>query len=120
MSADLTPSLVVGLRRGDAEAALLLDRLYRDRMFRFAWGYLGAVQDAEDAVQEIFSRVLEARTVPDDFRLWLYRVARNHCLNRLRSRGRRRDGARLPSTEPAGELTGPLSRLLRDERLADL
>ena len=44
-------------------------------MVRLAWGYLSDLDDAEDAAQEIFCKVLEAETVPDDFRAWLYRVA---------------------------------------------
>ncbi len=113
---DVTPSLVVRLRAGDAGAAELLDATYRDAIVRFAWGYLGTLEEAEDATQEIFARVLQSATVPEDFRVWLYRIARNHCLNVLRARGRRRDAARLPTGYEAGaSLSGALSRLVRAE-----
>ena len=48
--------------------------------------------DAEEVVHEVFVKVLERL---DQFRAdaspttWLYRVTTNHCLNRLRDRGRR-------------------------------
>lgn len=123
-SGDLTPSLVVRLRLGEAEAGETLERLYRAAIVRFAWGYLRSLDEAEDAAQEIFARVLQSATVPDDFRVWLYRVARNHCLNLVRSRRRRRDDARLPTgAELPDSLTGNLSRLVREEdreRLAEL
>ena len=51
---DLTPTLVAGLREGDPEAGKLLNTLYRERLIRFCWGYLGAIDEAEDAVQEIY------------------------------------------------------------------
>jgi RNA polymerase sigma-70 factor (ECF subfamily) len=85
-------------------------------MIRFCWGYLQNLDDAEDAVQDIFVSALKAGEVPDNFRAWLYRIARNHCLNLLRSRGRRRDKGMLPSDSwLAGAQTGPLSRLVKAE-----
>lgn len=50
--------------------------------------------EAEDVVQEVFVKVMEQG---DAFRgessptTWLYRIATNHCLNRLRDAGRRRE-----------------------------
>lgn len=118
---DLTPSLVVKLRDGDEHAGRMLASLYHDAILRFCWGYLGRREDAEDACQEVFWRVLRADEVPDNFRAWLYRIARNYCLNVIRDRGRREEkvGANLP-TEP-GEvrmITGNLTRLVRGEHQA--
>lgn len=113
---DLTPQLVRKLRQGDAHAAAELNRLYRDAMYRFCWGYLGSNDEAEDAVQDVCFKVLTAKDVPERFRPWLYRVARNHCLNLLRSRNRRQDAHRLPSASQLPQaLTGQLTRLVRDE-----
>ena len=86
-------------------------------LVRFCWGYLGRVEDAEDAVQDITCNVLRSKSVPDAFRPWLYKTARNHCLNLLRQRGRRHDGAELPSGSQLGDmLTGQLTRLVRTEQ----
>ena len=120
----LTPSLVVRLRKGDAGAGALLDDLYRDALFRFCWGYLGRNEEAEDAVQDICFKVLAADNVPDNFRPWIYKIARNHCLNLLRGRARRKDRQQLPSASRVhAALTGHLTRLVNEEvrsRLTEL
>jgi RNA polymerase sigma-70 factor (ECF subfamily) len=57
---------------------------------------LGDWASAEDATQEVFLRVRRcAPKLPDasEVRPWLFRIATNHCLNELRSRGVR---ARTP------------------------
>jgi RNA polymerase sigma-70 factor (ECF subfamily) len=114
---DLTPSLVVRLRAGEATAGGLLNDLYREPMLRFCWGYLGNEQDAEDAVQEVFCNVLRTGGVPENFRAWLYKIARRHCLNVLRGYARRRDASPLPSDSRLGaDQTGNLTRLVRREQ----
>jgi len=57
---ELTPSLVARLPAGNTEAGALLDELYRQTMTRFCWGYLGNVEEAEDAVQDVFYKVLSS------------------------------------------------------------
>lgn len=121
---EMTPSLVIRLRQGEPGAAALLDDLYRDVLYRFCWGYLGSSEEAEDAVQDVCFKVLSAKEIPERFRPWVYRIARNHCLNLLRGRGRRKDGHRLPSASRLhAALTGQLTRLANDElrmRMAEL
>ena len=118
---DLTPTLVMHLRDGDLRAGALLDSLYRDALVRFCWGYLGRIEEAEDAVQDICFKTLSTDSVPDSFRPWLYKIARNHCLNVLRGRARRRDDRPLPAPSQVHEvLTGHLTRLVRDERQSRL
>jgi len=121
---DLTPSLVTRLRNGDRDAAALLENLYRDALIRFCWGYLANMDEAEDAVQDVCCQVLEVRDIPDRFRPWLYRTARNHCLNLLRARVRRKDGQVLPAESRVdAALTGHLTGMARAElrgRLAEL
>lgn len=113
---DLTPSLVMKVRAGDVTAGELLDRLYRQPLVRFCYGYLGCLEDAEDAVQEVFCRVLRATDIPDNFRAWLYRIARNHCLNVRRDRARRNEAGGLsPDSQLALHQTGELTRLARRE-----
>lgn len=119
--ADMTPSLVAKLRRGDPRAGAVLDQLYREALVRFCWGYLGRVEDAEDAVQDICYKVLAAKTVPDAFRPWIYKTARNHCLNLIRTRSRRKEGGALPAASQLYEvLTGHLTRLVRKEQQSRL
>lgn len=118
---DITPSLLLRLRDHDPDAGVLLNDLYRDAIARFCWGYLGSIEDAEDAVQEIFCKVLKAGEPPERFRAWLYKVARNHCLNVLRSRARRQDKAPLNSEiQPDAALTGILTKLVKGEQRSRL
>ena len=111
------PTLVALLRRGDPSAGTKLDNEYRGPLVRFCWGYLGKLDEAEDAVQEIYLKVLSADSVPDQFRLWIYKIARHHCLNVLRWRAARHDHATLPASSQIGAaMTGHLSRLARQEK----
>ena len=113
---DQTRLLVEKLRASDAFAGTLLDQVWRGPLMRFCYGYLGHPEDAEDAVQEVFLRVLRAAEVPSNFRAWLYRIARNHCLNARRDRARRNAGAALPpESQIALDETGLLTRLVRQE-----
>lgn len=114
---ELASSLVARLRAGEPEAGALLDRLYRDALVRFCWGYLGRMDEAEDAVQDICFKVLSAKSFPEALRPWLYRTARNHCLNLLRCRARRPDRGVLPATSQIHDvLTGHLTRLVKSEQ----
>lgn len=120
-SADMTPTLIARLRNGEPDAAAMLERIYRKSLMRFCAGYLGASEDVQDAVQEIFWRVLKSEQVPTDFRAWLYKIARNHCLDVLRTRGRKRDAHELPGdSQLDGDLTGNLTKLIRREQRAHL
>jgi RNA polymerase sigma-70 factor, ECF subfamily len=74
---------------GEVEAFALLVFAHQQRLLRLAERLLGDVEEAKDAVQEVF---LKAFRKAGDFRprgqvyTWLYRIAVNHCLNRLRRR----------------------------------
>lgn len=112
------------LRAHAPQAGERLHALFHERLLRFARGYLGSVADAEDGVQDVFVKLLAAPRPPQHLRAWLYKVARNHCLNLRRSRGRRKDAEPLPAEPPsAATWTGQLTRLLRAEqrsRVAEL
>ena len=66
---------------------------YAKMVFRRAMRFVGA-DEAEEVTSEVFVRALEAG---GSFRsasspaTWLYRVTTNHCINRLRDRGRRHE-----------------------------
>lgn len=118
---DPTAELVSRLCAGDSGAVALLDSLYRDAMIRFCWGYLGRMEEAEDALQDVWYKVFTAKDIPRSFRPWLYKVARNHCLNMLRDRGRHKDRHAIPAASQLKEsLTGHLTKLVREERRSKL
>ncbi len=69
--------------------AALLGELYTRHMplvYGLCLKYLGRAADAEDAVMEIFEELVDkvVRHRVRNFRSWLWSVARNHCLQRLR------------------------------------
>ncbi|MEK6644052.1 MAG: sigma-70 family RNA polymerase sigma factor [Planctomycetota bacterium] len=114
--ADLTPSLVVRLRQGDSTAAEMLRSIHGPAILRFCMGYLANEVEAQDAVQEVFVLTLRSDVVPENFRAWLYRVARNHCLKVLRTRRRKPPPGELPPESLLGDdITGNLTRMARDE-----
>lgn len=118
---DLTPTLIARLREGDSSAGSMLDGLYRKDLLRMCVGYLGNPEEAEDVVQDVFCRVVGSRTVPDSFRPWIYRIARNRCLDLIRRRAAKRDNQALPTeSQLEADLTGDLTKLVRGEQRARL
>ncbi len=74
--------LVARAQRGDFDAYNVLLRHYRDLALGTAFMILGDRQDAEDAVQEAFTRAFRAlpRFRPDGaFRAWLMRIVVNQA-----------------------------------------
>jgi len=66
---------------------------HQDMVYRLALHTLGSAQDAEDAVQEVFLRLLRWEgdfESPEHLRRWLLRVTVNHCRDVLKSPWRRR------------------------------
>lgn len=63
----------------------------RPRLLGLAYRLLGAVADAEDAVQETGIKWLaHTGPIPDNPFAWMSRVCTNHCLDQLKSAQRRR------------------------------
>jgi RNA polymerase sigma-70 factor (ECF subfamily) len=89
--ADSDEALYARLLRGELAA---FDRLYErfERpLFGFLRAQLGDQAEAEDVFHEAFLAVLHAGgagTELRSFRSWLFQVARNLCLNRVRARRR--------------------------------
>jgi RNA polymerase sigma-70 factor (ECF subfamily) len=89
------------LRRGDPRAFDTLYRAYRPRVVAIVRRVLRDPMEAEDVAQEIFLSVLKSVQRFDGrarISTWLYRVALNRALNRLRDLVRR-ERLRSPSTE---------------------
>ncbi len=113
------------ISRGEVEA---LYRAYGALVRRRARSLLGDDAEAQDALQDVFVRVINAMA---EFRrqsqpsTWLYRITTNLCLNRIRDGRRRRERlAEAHEEAPSGIATVPttttpearplVERVLRD------
>ena len=79
--------LIALVRRGNQGAFEALVQRYQPRLLAFCRHMLSSKEDAEDVLQEVFTasyNALLADTRPINARPWLYRIARNRCLNHLR------------------------------------
>jgi RNA polymerase sigma-70 factor (ECF subfamily) len=129
--------IVSRVLRGDVHAYAELVARYRDRYARYALHMLGNREDAEEALQDAFTRAYRSLARCDDperFGAWLFRILVNRCRTAGARRGRRArtfvtDEAALleaseehPSTRAAWreEIEHALSRLRPEQREAFL
>jgi RNA polymerase sigma factor (sigma-70 family) len=79
--------LIALLRSGNDAAFDVLFSRYRSRLLAFCRHMLGSKEDAEDILQDVFAAAYNAILADQreiNARPWLYRIARNRCLNHLR------------------------------------
>src|SRR3954471_9375361 len=79
--------LIALIRKGQHGAFEALVTRYQSRLLAFCRHMLGSTEDAEDVLQEVFTAAFNAMIADDrpiNARPWLYRIARNRCLNHLR------------------------------------
>ena len=79
--------LVTLTRRGNQAAFEVLVGRYQTRLLSFCRHMLGSREDAEDVLQDVLTASYSAMLADDRaiaVRPWLYRIARNRCLNHLR------------------------------------
>jgi len=113
---------------GDADSFTAIVERHQDRLIGLCFRFLGDREEALDAAQEVFLKAYRhaGRAEPRG-RLftWLYRIAVNHCLNRLRRRkivrflslgGGGDDADRPGPPEPADGAAGPAEELEARER----
>lgn len=94
--------LVERLKRQDEAAFNELVRLYDKRVFRLVLRMLNDRAEAEDVAQEVFVTIFKAI---GNFRgesklsTWIYRIATNHCKNRVKYLDRRARGKKTELDE---------------------
>src|SRR3954468_3095583 len=79
--------LIALVRRGRDDAFEVLVDRYRPRLLAFCRNMPRSSEDAEDVLQEVLVnayRAIRADDRPIATKPWLYRIARNRCLNELR------------------------------------
>jgi RNA polymerase sigma factor (sigma-70 family) len=81
------PRLIAMARGGNSGAFEAIVDRYQGRLLGFCRQMLGSTEDAEDVLQEVFVNAHRAMMADEreiNLRPWLYRIARNRCLNHLR------------------------------------
>lgn len=88
-SAEQEADLLQQALAGDVEAFGQLVLTYQQPIFNLTYRMLGDPNEAEDAAQEAFIRAYSNLTQYDvhrSFKTWLFSIASNHCIDRLRKR----------------------------------
>jgi RNA polymerase sigma factor (sigma-70 family) len=81
------PGLIAMVRGGNPGAFEVIVDRYQGRLLGFCRQMLRSTEDAEDVLQEVFVNAHRAMMADEreiNLRPWLYRIARNRCLNHLR------------------------------------
>lgn len=114
---ELERSLLRRLRDRDERAFRELVQVHRDKVYNITFRMLGNRAEAEDVAQEVFISVfktIDQFREESKFSTWLYRVAVNHCKNRIKYLARRHDRDRDELDETTqgsgvnGTIGGPL------------
>ena len=92
ISSAATDAELVSEYRQSGELSVLGDlyNRYMDLVYGVCLKYLKTPDDAQDAVMSIFEELITKlqKHEVDNFKSWLYTLAKNHCLMRLRSEKR--------------------------------
>lgn len=123
--------LIDEIRGGNADALEDLMSRYESRVYSLAYRMLGNKEDAEDVLQDTFLNVVRSIggfKSRSSFSTWLYRVAANAALTKLRQKSRREksEGEFLDEVYSVKEAAhssialvdwsdGPAQRLLNEE-----
>jgi RNA polymerase sigma factor (sigma-70 family) len=98
----------------------IVDR-YQPRLLGFCRQMLSSTEDAEDVLQEVFVNAFRAMRADNrdiNLRPWLYRIARNRCLNHLRKPTA--DGQDSMDTVPIPEAASTHERVHNREEFRQL
>ena len=106
-------TLVARCVAGEAEAFKELYDAHATRLYNLAYRMAGTAVEAEDLLQEIFLqafRKLSSYKGESTIGTWLYRLAVNLCLDRLRSRQGKMDRMTVALDGEGGQAGGPAVR----------
>ncbi|MDP3180392.1 MAG: sigma-70 family RNA polymerase sigma factor [Bacteroidota bacterium] len=81
--------LIRKLKKGDIDAFNRIFYAYSSKLYHFAYGYLKSREDAEEMVQEIFSKIWDKRADINEeyeFRSYLFSIAFNYIKKHFRSK----------------------------------
>jgi RNA polymerase sigma-70 factor (ECF subfamily) len=115
--------LIRRLKKRDEDAFAKMVQLYQNRVFALVFRMLGDRAEAEDLAQEVFVTVfksIDSFRGDSKFSTWLYRVATNHCKNRIKYLQRRHHQRKMDIDDAREtEFSSPLApRSSRPDELA--
>lgn len=120
MSKDFEQEIIQRVTNGDTDAFEYLIKKYEKQIFIMAANLLKMPDRIEDIVQDIFFNAYRniKRYDPDlgQFSTWLFRIARNRCLNEIKRKKERS----LPETNNIPEKGNPENDLMYKELLTRL
>ncbi|MGE3181236.1 MAG: RNA polymerase sigma factor [Phycisphaerae bacterium] len=111
--------LVAGMQAGNSGAASLLTERYWAAIQRYCRQYLHDEQLAEDVAQETFAKLVDGTEPPAGmFKPWIYKVARNRCIDALRrfNRSPTHHNRLHTAFDAAGGTSGPGTKAHKIER----
>lgn len=79
------------VKKGDQDAFADIVDIYKDKIYQLCYRMLGNVHEAEDIAQEAFIRAyvnIDSFDINRKFSTWLYRIATNLTIDRIRKRSR--------------------------------
>lgn len=108
-------SLMQSYAKGDAGAFEELLARHRQPLFGYLCRMVGSRELAEDVFQEVFIRVINARSrykKSAKFTTWLYRIARNTCIDALRRESYRKTESLSKPARAGGDSEMTLQEVL--------
>lgn len=103
---DADAELATRAARGDGAAFRALVGQYQRRVYAVAYRMLGDAQEAEDLTQDVFVALhgaLKSFRAESKLSTWIYRITRNHCLNRIKYLNRRGRKQQMASSDAEGD-----------------
>lgn len=102
-------------QNGDLQVLASLYQRYMELVLGVCLKYLSDTETAKDAVMQIFEELITKlrKHEVDNFKSWLYTLAKNHCLMQLRSQKNKKTVAISPDLMQSGEelhLNGELQK----------
>lgn len=80
---------IIQVKKGDQNAFAEIVELFKDKVYQLCYRMVGNAHDAEDIAQEAFIRAyvnINSYDINRKFSTWLYRIATNLSIDRLRKR----------------------------------
>jgi RNA polymerase sigma-70 factor (ECF subfamily) len=106
---DTDERLVSRLRARDTQAFREVVLRYQQKVLNLVYRLLGNREEARDIAQEVFVTVfksIDSFRGESKFSTWLYRIAANHCKNRIKYLSRRDFHRATPLDDEADRLSG--------------